>query len=512
MNPVSFNYPEEATLVLINDIKMDERSRADYGDLQTLAQNIAEHGLIHPPTLSRTNNTLIAGGRRIAAMKLLGVDTIPVLYRENMSESDIVELELHENIDRKDMTWQEKTTMLYRIHKLKVREGIKLNKTWKQAETGKLLGVSTGHVSHALRIAELLVAKDSEIAACDSLPKAWQVVMERQEREAMKAVAERSGALPVSTPTPKASDGAVVINLDTGTNADELIASTQDLLTSPKPSTQVSPQSAEKFQVDLANMFFNGDCIEIMKSMPAQSVDHVVTDIPYGIDMSNLDTLKNLGTVVDTHDVKQNVEMMPRFLAEAYRVMKDGFLVFWYDLDHHQKLVDWATKVGFKVQRWNLVWCKTHPCRNSSANKNFTKRTEVALVCRKGDANLHKPNASNFIACDGLAEKKLYSNPFAKPFDVWKFILETIAYKGQIILDPYGGQMSCPRACINLGLIPRAIEIDPYHFFHGVDMIKNLYQEMTSNSAEFISDPTKGLKFNDPTEWADPDAEGELPY
>jgi DNA modification methylase len=207
--------------------------------------------------------------------------------------------------------------------------------------------------------------------------------------------------------------------------------------------------------------------------------------------MENLD-VKDLETVVDTHDVDSNVAMMPKFLKEAYRVLgaKGGYCVFWYDIDHHEKLRDWALKVGFSVQRWPLVWNKASNCKNNSPQFNFTKATEIAMVCRRGSKTvLNSPQNKNFITCDGSLERKLYSNPFAKPAEAWKFILNAIAYQGQTILDPYAGQMSMARVALNLGLKPISIEISDFHFVRGVDNVKSILSDVTQNQVEFVNDP-----------------------
>lgn len=490
-------YPANSELVDIESIITEDRGREDYGDLQELADSISELGIIHPPTIAGEGE-LIAGGRRLAAMKLLGVNPVPVNRRENMPKHLIVELELEENIKRLDMKWQEKVLLIYKTHELKNVESIKRGKSWKQSETGKLLGVSNGHVSHALHIAKLMMEGDEEVTASKNLIEAWNIVMARREREAMAQIAERSGAV---VRTPKASD-AVVVDFDGGgagvANTDMHTPSTEELgLTSFRESElqTVSPEASVSHDIDLGTIFSHGDCIEVMASMPEKSVDHVVTDIPYGIDMGNLDTMKNIESVASTHDVAQNVEMMPKFLKAAYRLIRDGgFCVFWYDLDHHEKLHVWAKEAGFTSQSWPLVWCKTHTCLNQSATKNYTKSTEVAMVLRKdSDSNLKKTANKNYLIADGLAEKKLYDNPFAKPFEAWKFILEHVGFKGQIVLDPFGGQMSSVRAMINLGFVPRAIEIDPYHFVQGIKGVTELYSEMLQDKVSFSNNPADNI-------------------
>jgi len=113
-------------------------------------------------------------------------------------------------------------------------------------------------------------------------------------------------------------------------------------------------------------MLLRGDCLVHMAAMQPESIDHVITDIPYGIDMSNLqqaNTGMDISSVAAEHNVGENVSLMQSLIPAVYRILKPaGFFVFWYDLDHHEKLQAWATAAGFRVQRWPLIWHKTHSC------------------------------------------------------------------------------------------------------------------------------------------------------
>jgi DNA modification methylase len=266
-------------------------------------------------------------------------------------------------------------------------------------------------------------------------------------------------------------------------DSDEPMITLDDLDT---PSDASKPQILEAKDFPISKMFFCGDFREVVANFQAESIDHVVTDIPYGIDMSNLDTMKDIDTVVDTHHVEQNVEMMRPFLAEAFRVLKpNGFCVFWYDLNHHEKLQAWAKEVGFKLQSWPLVWHKLHPCRNNAATKNYTKDVEFAMVLRKGNAVLNKPQSTCVIAADNSVERKMYDNPFAKPGAVWRFIYDAIAYKGQVTADFFAGQFSSARAALDCGLTPIMVEIDQEHFLKGVNGVKQKLKTITNNTATF---------------------------
>jgi len=237
--------------------------------------------------------------------------------------------------------------------------------------------------------------------------------------------------------------------------------------------------------VKLRQQLLLGDCLQVMAKLPPESFDHIVSDPPYGIDMENLD-LANQERIEETHKVEENLVLLHSIMEQSYRVLKpDSFCVLFCDIDHFQTLADWARATGFKVQRWPLVWNKEHPCRNQAPTFNFTKNYELAIVLRKGLATLQRPQTSSVITCDGSIERKLYDNPFAKPFELWRFVLEAIATKGQSILDPCMGEGSCLRACVNLGLQPYGIEVAEHHYNRALENIKNTYTTLLQDGVRF---------------------------
>jgi ParB family chromosome partitioning protein len=88
----------------IDAIVIDNRFRKDMGDLQGLADDIDDLGLIQPVVVTPANK-LVAGGRRIEAVKLLGWDTIPVTVIHTLADAtDALKAECSENTFRKDFT------------------------------------------------------------------------------------------------------------------------------------------------------------------------------------------------------------------------------------------------------------------------------------------------------------------------------------------------------------------------------------------------------------------------
>lgn len=91
-------------LVFIEDIKVSNRRREDFGDIEGLAESISRFGLLHPITLDGDNN-LVAGERRLRACRdLLGWKEIDARLYSELTEDERREIELEENTRRKDLT------------------------------------------------------------------------------------------------------------------------------------------------------------------------------------------------------------------------------------------------------------------------------------------------------------------------------------------------------------------------------------------------------------------------
>jgi ParB family chromosome partitioning protein len=66
-----------STTRAIADIKIGQRHRKDLGDIAGLAASIAAIGLLNPITVDQ-DGRLLAGARRLAACKLLGMEKVEV--------------------------------------------------------------------------------------------------------------------------------------------------------------------------------------------------------------------------------------------------------------------------------------------------------------------------------------------------------------------------------------------------------------------------------------------------
>ncbi len=111
-------------LIDINKIKVNDRIRKDFGNIEELAKDIEENGLINPPTVT-PDFELIAGERRLRACKHLGYSQIEVRVMTVKDEEHQLKMEISENENRKEFTFSERVDWakrLERIERIKARE------------------------------------------------------------------------------------------------------------------------------------------------------------------------------------------------------------------------------------------------------------------------------------------------------------------------------------------------------------------------------------------------------
>jgi len=103
--------PEERRLTPLDAIRIGERFRKDLGNIEALAESIEEVGLINPVVLA-PDGTLLAGQRRLEAVRLLGWESIDCRVVDPGEATLVARLIEHdENVFRKDFTVEERVRL-----------------------------------------------------------------------------------------------------------------------------------------------------------------------------------------------------------------------------------------------------------------------------------------------------------------------------------------------------------------------------------------------------------------
>jgi len=92
--------------IKVKDIKVGNRIRKDIGDLEDLKRSLKNHGLLNPISIN-SKGELIAGHRRLTAIQQLGWDEVEAKIISPKSELDFLEMEMEENIVRREFSQDE---------------------------------------------------------------------------------------------------------------------------------------------------------------------------------------------------------------------------------------------------------------------------------------------------------------------------------------------------------------------------------------------------------------------
>lgn len=129
--------------------KYQPRKTFDEYEIEQLAQSIRENGIIQPIIVRATASDeyeIIAGERRWRAADRAGLEYVPVIVRQNISDQQALEIALLENVQRQDLDTIEEAEGYQRL----IQEF-----GYTQEAIAHTLGKSRPHVANTLRLLNL---------------------------------------------------------------------------------------------------------------------------------------------------------------------------------------------------------------------------------------------------------------------------------------------------------------------------------------------------------------------
>lgn len=108
-------------LVNIGRVTVGKRIRKDYGDISSLADDIEDRGLINPPVVT-PDYELIAGERRLRALKKLDYKQIEVRVMSVEDYEHQLKIEISENEERKEFTYSEKMDYAKQLERIEAKK------------------------------------------------------------------------------------------------------------------------------------------------------------------------------------------------------------------------------------------------------------------------------------------------------------------------------------------------------------------------------------------------------
>ena len=184
------------------------------------------------------------------------------------------------------------------------------------------------------------------------------------------------------------------------------------------------------------NQIIYGDCVDLMRTMPRESIDFGVADPPYLVNYTPRDR-RQIANDVDG-------EWLHPAYAEMYRLLRPNTLcVSFYGWPHIDRFMATWKDCGFRPVS-HFAFVKEYASRDGYTESFH----EVAFLLAKG-----RPEKPTEPLRDVL-EFRYTGNPLhpnQKPVDVIQKLIESFSKRGGVILDPFAGSGTTGIAARNCG-------------------------------------------------------------
>lgn len=390
-----------------------QRTKINESAIAELSISIQAHGQFHPITVLEINEEyraqnpttpllckwrLIAGHRRLLATALLKIPEIEANLRDNLTDLEMAEIELDENLMRENLHYSDEVMAKKRLFDIR----------------SALYGDSMRDLSVHLNESKGSTFEDIKLArAMEYIPDLAKAKNKSQAQNKLKLAMRRM----------ELSEKAKV-------EFAEL-------------------QSNPILKTNLDRKIHFGDCLEITKKWNPGIIGCVITDPPYGINLDIGQTKKDSNHPVVYDDNHYDIMDLTALIAkEAYRLLKeDAHAYFWFDIKAYDKVFNLLSSAGFYVEGVPIIWAKPGPGQVNHPDQRWASAYETCFFCRKGNRALLKQGQSNILNYDPVPPSKKI-HPTEKPVALLRQLIETSSVTGEIILDFCGGSGSTAEAAI----------------------------------------------------------------
>src|SRR5258708_2579275 len=209
----------------------------------------------------------------------------------------------------------------------------------------------------------------------------------------------------------------------------------------------------------LINTIVQGDCIEVMRQLPANNVDFILTDPPYLVNFRDRFGRK-LQNDTDSSWLK------PAF-AQAYRLLKqDRLMLCFYGWPRAHRFIEAWTQAGFRPVG-HMVFVKRYP----SKTRFVRYQHEQAYLLAKGNPPLPRRAISDVQRLEYTGNAL---HPTQKSISALAPIIQAFTQPGDLVLDSFCGSASTCAAALLTGRRFLGVELDEEYFQVAVARIERI--------------------------------------
>lgn len=418
----------------------ENRYRKDMGNLDEFAESLQDtHGNIVPIIVSDNQDgtyNLIAGERRTRASILAGTDVLITIRDKNELQDTV--LEIIENDKRKDFTWQEQAIARRDLHNMLC--ALK-GKQWSIRKTSEEVKTSLGSLSSALSLAKMIEEKPELFEKCKTRDAALKTLQQHKINEMIVELANRKS------------------KTDYGKKAQ--------------------------------NYIFKGDCNHLIESIPPKSINAIISDPKYGIDIETLKQVEHNSASVNIYKDDQQepyITLMKQFIPKASKALTDDAVVCMFTGFEHFKLIsDLWIKEGFHIDPIPGIWHRSNSSGQSmQPDKYFGRAYEVFVYGVRGNMSIIKQGA-NVISMSGVMFTDK-NHPVQKPSALMEELIKRFCLPGHTILDFMCGSGTTIIAAIKHGYKALGFEIDDTYYSIAINNVSDAIRAKDAGMSEMIGD------------------------
>lgn len=205
-------------------------------------------------------------------------------------------------------------------------------------------------------------------------------------------------------------------------------------------------------------MVYKADCVELMKLMPAESVDVVFADPPYRLSTGGVTVKSGRLSPVDkgswdrSRGLREDHKFNLLWLKAARRIIKPNGTLWVTGTQHIIFSLGFALQqLGYRIIN-DVVWSKPNATPNAM-HTSFTHSHETILWASKGKGARHTFNYDLINSPDPTgqvssvwrirtvpkAEKTHGGHPTQKPLRLVRRALLASTQEGALVFDPFAG-------------------------------------------------------------------------
>lgn len=216
------------------------------------------------------------------------------------------------------------------------------------------------------------------------------------------------------------------------------------------------------------NTISQGDCLQMLKMLPDDSVDAIVTDIPY---LLNVTKRKHSNLTKYQEELESMSNGIPNeVLDEMIRVCKTGKMRIFCSMKQIPILGNHFKGKGLHTKP--IPWHKTNI--SPLCGNTYPPDTEHILCVSKNKEDI--PDKLYHTGTN-RKDKKIWGHPTIKPQSIIEDLIIQISKPGDLVLDPYMGSGTTAIACIATGRDFIGAEIDKAYYDICMDRINTTLAE-----------------------------------